>query len=263
MWKVRRCGAVAAVVAGVLLVSATPARADQGQPVLAGQINTATTDTYLSNHGSGGGLYAIAATSGGRGVSGVGFGANGVGVGVYGFSYNDDGVVGFADTTGGRNGVMGVSANPGASGVYGENNGHGYGVAGRSGGIAVYGDSTQSYGIGVQGSNSQQGGIGVYGSAGSSGTGVYATNPSGVALAVNGRAQFSRSGRITVPAGQSSATATGVSLTSTSLVMATMQQRRAGISIEAAVPDTAASSFTVHLSKAVSSDTVVAWFIVN
>src|SRR3982750_1968986 len=102
-----------------------------------------------------------------------GVGANGVGGGVYGFSYNDDGVVGFADTTGGRNGVMGVSANPGASGVYGENNGHGYGVAGRSGGIAVYGDSTQSYGIGVQGSNSQQGGVGVYGSAGSSGTGVY------------------------------------------------------------------------------------------
>jgi hypothetical protein len=263
MWKVRRFAAVAAVAAGALLVSAAPARADQGQPVLAGVLNTSTADTTISNHGSGGGLYALAATSGGRGVSGVGFGANGVGAGVYGYSYNDDGVVGFADQTGGRNGVMGVSANPNASGVYGENNGLGYGVAGRSGGIAVYGDSTQSYGIGVQGSNSQQGGVGVYGSAGPSGTGVYATNPSGLALSVNGRAQFSRSGRITVPAGQYSATASSVSLTSTSLVMATMQQRRAGISIEAAVPNTATSSFTVYLSKAVPSDTVIAWFVVN
>ena len=66
-----------------------------------------------------------------------------------------------------------------------------------------------------------------------------------------------------MPTGQYSATATSVSLTSTSLVMATMQQRRAGISIEAAVPNTAASSFTVYLSKAVPSDTVIAWFIVN
>jgi hypothetical protein len=33
--------------------------------------------------------------------------------------------------------------------------------------------------------------------------------------------------------------------------------------MEAAVPNTAASSFTVYLSKAVPSDTVIAWFIVN
>jgi len=74
---------------------------------------------------------------------------------------------------------------------------------------------------------------------------------------------FSRSGILTVAAGQSSATKTGVALTSSSLVLATMQQDRTGVYVRSAVPNAAASSFTIHLSKAVTVSTSVAWFLVN
>jgi hypothetical protein len=83
------------------------------------------------------------------------------------------------------------------------------------------------------------------------------------ALAVQGPAVFSRSGILTVAAGQSSATKTGVALTSSSLVLATMQQDRTGVYVRSAVPNAAASSFTIHLSKAVTVSTSVAWFLVN
>ena len=52
-----------------------------------------------------------------------------------------------------------------------------------------------------------------------------------------------------------------VPLTSASPVLGTMQQDRAGV--RSAVPNAAASSFTIHLSKAVTASTSVAWFAVN
>ena len=54
-----------------------------------------------------------------------------------------------------------------------------------------------------------------------------------------------------------------MTLTAASLVLATLQQDRAGVWVRSAVPNVAASSFTVHLSKAVSASTGVAWFILN
>ena len=53
-------------------------------------------------------------------------------------------------------------------------------------------------------------------------------------------------------------TRTGVALTSASLVLATMQQDRAGVYVRSAVPNATASSFTIHLSKAVTASTSVA-----
>ena len=94
--------------------------------------------------------------------------------------------------------------------------------------------------------------------------GVLAENPAGGnALLVSGTAAFTRSGVLTVAAGTSSATQTGVALTSASLVLATMQQDRTGVYVRSAVPNAAGSSFTVHLSKAVSASMSVAWFVVN
>ena len=58
-------------------------------------------------------------------------------------------------------------------------------------------------------------------------------------------------------------TKTGVALTAASLVLATLQQNRAGVFVQAAVPDVSRSSFTIHLNKAVSASTKVAWFVVN
>jgi hypothetical protein len=93
------------------------------------------------------------------------------------------------------------------------------------------------------------------------GTGVLASGAT--ALAVQGPAVFSRSGVLIITAGKSSATQTGVALTSASLVLATLQQDRTGVYVRSAVPKPAASSFTIHLNKAVSVSTRVAWFIVN
>ncbi len=47
---------------------------------------------------------------------------------------------------------------------------------------------------------------------------------------------FSRSGAVTVPAASSKVTQSGVALTSASLVLATLQQHVAGVSVVAAVP---------------------------
>ena len=46
-------------------------------------------------------------------------------------------------------------------------------------------------------------------------------------------------------------------------VLATLQQDRAGVWVQSVVPKVSTHSFTVHLSKAVSSRTTVAWFVVN
>ncbi len=62
-------------------------------------------------------------------------------------------------------------------------------------------------------------------------------------------------------AGKSTATQTGVALSAASLVLATLQQDRSGVYVRSAVPNVAASSFTVHLSKAVTASTSVAWFV--
>jgi hypothetical protein len=123
--------------------------------------------------------------------------------------------------------------------VYGQNDGTGFGVAGRAaGGVGALGDSPD-------------------------GVGVWANSQNATALKVTGKAHFSRSGILTVPAGKSSATQTGVTLTSASLVLATVQQDRPGVWVRSAVPKVTAHSFTLHLSKAVPARTKVAWFVVN
>jgi hypothetical protein len=72
----------------------------------------------------------------------------------------------------------------------------------------------------------------------STGTGLFGTAfQGGKALEVNGRAFFSRSGRLTIPRKMTSAVKTGVALTSDSLVLATLQQNIKGVWVKAAVPN--------------------------
>lgn len=54
-----------------------------------------------------------------------------------------------------------------------------------------------------------------------------------------------------------------MTLTAQSLILATLQQHVAGVYVQSAVPNTAGSSFTIHLNKTVAAKTKVAWFIVN
>ena len=236
-----------AVLAGVLIgLTVTPAATSQGQPVLAGQINTETTgSTVVWNTASfletcsgsqGGGLTAC----GDSGVEGDGtvIGVQGFGLttGVYG--HGPTGVNGESDNNGGT-GVLGDSTSGTAGiGVEGESNGTGSGVYGlaNSGGVGVFGDTTN-------------------------GTGVVARSTSGNALDVRGKAVFSRSGQVTIAAGTASKKITLAGVTTASMILATAQQDGT-VYVRSAVP--ASGSFTIHLTgKAPAGGIKAAYFVLN
>ena len=205
------------VLAAESVVTAQPAAATQGNPVVLGQDNTgATARTEVAT--TTGESAILADPSNGNGVTGT---ATGNGVGVFA-------------TGGAGNGP----------GLWGSGNGSGAGVRGFGG---------------------SGGGHGVEGQAGSAAAaGVLAFNGfGGTALQVNGIAAFRRSGLLTIPAGASSGTVFGVPQSSASLILATLQQDRAGVWVRSAVPNIAGQNFTVHLSKAVTASITVAWFVVN
>jgi hypothetical protein len=95
----------------------------------------------------------------------------------------------------------------------------------------------QGNGAGVLGTGFH--GPAVHGRAGLAGAiGVLAENTAGgTAFKATGPASFSRSGVLTIPAGSSAVTKTGVTLTTASLVLATLQQNRPGVFVQAAVPN--------------------------
>jgi hypothetical protein len=239
-------GALAVVFTAEALTRPASAAAADGDNVILGQINTETDGTDIANSGNSGvaltstingsGFGVIGSTDSGDGVKGV---ARGDGTGVHGTTGSSSGSGVFGENTGHGNGVFGHAKNLSASGVYGQNDSTGFGVAGRAAaGVGVLGDSAN-------------------------GIGVWASSENATALTVTGTAKFSRSGILTVPAGKSSVTQTGVHLTSASLVLVTLQQDRPGVWVRSAVPNVTAQSFTVHLSKTVPARTRVAWFVVN
>ncbi len=146
------------------------------------------------------------------------------GTGVYGY-----GVTGVEGHGNNGNGVFGQTSVNATSGVYGQNDGTGYGVAGRS----------------------------------DNGTGVLADSSNGTALQVTGKAVFSRSGKATVKAGNTTKVVQNVALTSASLVLATLQQLEAGVYVVAVVQSVANSKFTIVLNQAPTGNLKVAWFVVN
>lgn len=196
----------------------------------------------------------VATTSG----SGTGlFAHSGTGYGVQGDSGTKAGVEGTSST---GNGVQGETTSATASGVYGQNLYQGYGVAGRStagplvngaGAAAVLGDNTAN-------------GIGVWARS-AHGVALLAdpANPDAIALKAQGVTQFKRSGTLTIVAGKSSVQKTGIRVDAGTLVLATLQQNRSGVWIQAAVPNATGDSFSITLNKAVSSSIKVGWFLVN
>ncbi len=211
--------------------------------------------------GTGTGVEAHGGASDGPGVVGLGGGSNGTGVAGNGGAGNGIGVIG----RGGGNLEAVASIGQGVVGLGGGSNGTGVAGVGAGTGAGVFGTGGSNGGTGVFGTGGGAGAIGVTGTASTAtGIGVLAENTAGGnALQVTGKAQFNRSGILTVAAGKSSATKTGVPLTAASLVLATLQQDRAGVYVRSAVPNVSASSFTIHLSKAVTANSNVAWFVVN
>jgi hypothetical protein len=210
------------------------------------------TGLYLGSGTNGPALYAV---------------ATGTHEGVRAYSYQGDGVNGIALPYGQQQngvGVRGQSVAPNGAGVLGFHP-RDPGVWG-TGSIGVVGQSSNDFGIGVEGDASGQGAIGVFGAAsGSRGIGVYATAPSpdSAALQVNGRSVFSQSGRIVVPAGATSATQSGLSLSTAAFVVATLQQNLPGVAVRAAIPDPVAGTVTVFLTGVPSVDATVGWMAVN
>jgi hypothetical protein len=77
--------------------------------------------------------------------------------------------------------------------------------------------------------------------------------------------KFARSGLVTIGAGQSQGVHANVALSSTSLVLATMQGFIHGLYVSAVVPSVATRSFRIYLSQAVpvGNTAKIAWFVVN
>jgi hypothetical protein len=229
---VRKVPAIAAALVALTVTfiggTGPTATATQGQPVIAGQYNTATSTTTVANSGAAGdGLNVIATSPGVRGIyaSAPGIGVDGNGpTGVRGVS------------SGSGDGVDGVANNSCCSAVFGKNDGTGNGVAGQA----------------------------------DTGTGVLAASTGGIALKVDGKAQFSRSGIVTITYPAKSKVVSGVPLTGKSLVLATQQKFLAGVYVVAAVPNLSGSSnsFTIYLSKAPGTSAVpksvtVAWQVIE
>ncbi len=225
---------------------------------------------YADTAGTGTGVYGTGGSDAGTGVSGIGGDGGGTGVIGVGTGIAAVGVSGTGgDDTGGNSGGFGVTGvggsgnGTGVSGIGGSDNGFGVTGVGTGTGTGVYGGGGAGDGTGVYGAGTGNG-PGVIGTAPGAGSGMLAENTgTGPALTVSGRAFFSTAGILTVSAGESSVTKTGVTLTGSSLLFATLQQNHSGVWVQSAVPDVAGSSFTVHLNKAVAASTTVAWFTIN
>ncbi|TME79969.1 MAG: hypothetical protein E6I45_11920 [Chloroflexi bacterium] len=204
------------------------------------------------------------------------------GVGVLGTN-NLGGAGVMGNSTGGAVGVIGQTGDPagypgvpaGSAGVYGFSSTDGPGVFGDggvlgAGPIAVMGvGQIGSVGLGDGLGPPGQFGAGVYGYSGSvtaplppNNVGVYARGDgTALALQVQGKAKFSRSGRTYVAAGHANRAVTYAGVTTSSLVIATLATYRAGVYIAAVVPGS--GKFTVYLNKAVTASTYFVYMILN
>jgi hypothetical protein len=280
----------AAAVAAASLAKAAPADAADGNPVLIGNVNSASTVTEIDSTSEGLKVF----TNNGAAVRALGdtLGLLGTGdVGVEGQSFGGEGVLGTVTLSG--TGVHGTTPDAGGYGVHGENTGSGAGVYATSasgegayaqsgstagttpgqtqngvhgvsdsgsgagvfgehmnGGAAVQGNSLSGNGKGVLG----VGPIGIAGLPTSGGTALLGTTSfdgTGIAVHAAGPAQFDLSGLATIAAGKSTVTITQVSLRSGSLILATLQNKVTGIYVASAVPSVSGQKVTINLNKAV------------
>lgn len=238
-------GAVAGLLAKELS-GPDSARGADGDAVLLGRNNSATTETVVLTSG-GAGLHAE--STGGPGL----LGKSSRWAGVKGTSTRGDGVVGAASARG-KSGVRGQ--NPIGRGVQGKSNS----------GTGAQGQSTT--GTGVVGVSSR-------------GRGVVARSSRGVALSVEGSVEFRSAGVALVRAGQLRVRVRpGVAITSTTKVLATVNtqeptrslaegERRPAVHLETPVfiwfvePNPRDNTFEIVLTERVDHDVAIAWFVIS
>jgi hypothetical protein len=229
--------ALTALVVSTIGPAMPGARADDGDPVLAGKFTSEANPTTLHRTTAGEAILGVA--SDGTGVRGLGkLGVRGVGVG--GGSTGVEGVGG-GGPTGLSTGVRGV--------------GDLFGVNGSS----SRGCNRLFCGAGVSGTNSGNG-WGVFG-ASAGGVGVRAYSKNGTALAVSGKATFTRSGVVVVSPGSKAKSVAMPGVSTRSMILATAQQNTT-VWVKAVVPGS--GDFSIVLSgKAPASGLRVAYFVLN
>ena len=154
----------------------------------------------------------------GIGTVGVAAHATGDTIGVYGTAVSQfgagvkgeaqrSGIEGYATATSGAGtGVYGQCHSPSAVAILGLSQAGGPGataILGRSVGTAIRGLGGGGGSVGVHGTSEAGPGVGVF---------AESPDPGGIALKVGGKAVFSRSGKATVPTGQSQVTVMGIPL---------------------------------------------------
>ena len=266
----------AAVAATQTLGRPLPALAATGDPVLLGKgsvaaENEADAVTAVTNTTEGEVSLAGVHAGAGTGVSGT----SAAGIGVIGavgdtataIELFETGLFGFCDVSAASVGVVGQSDSGLGVAALGDTGAIALGLTGpgaiAAGEWGVYGTGN----VGVLG-DAAASGTGVYGFAGDAdapmppaGVGVYAraATPSQIALQVAGKARFSRSGRVTFNASAKTVTLSGVS--TTSFVLATLQNNVSGLYIRAVVP--ASGSFRIYLSKSPGRNVSVSWLVLE
>ena len=185
---------------------------------------------------------------------------DGSGRGVLGTSATGRGVHGHSDGDGA--GVMGDITSTTGSGVLGVNNGSGPGVKGTSGGgQGVRGEGA----VGVSGSTTS--GAGVMGEA-DDGIAVYAlASAPGIALWVQGQANFSTAGSGVIPASQDSAFVSNPAVTVQSHITVTLTGNPgafiSGVPVLHWVERQPGSGFVVHMTRRVGPATPFTYLIVE
>ncbi len=238
----------AAAAAQAMVGPAAVAAADH-DPLKIGETNTGSTETVLNVPGTNG---LGVRSDGGDGLRGSSSVANKSGV----YGWNDNwqgyGVYGH-NTASGTYGCLGW----GPRGVYGFN--------GADAQTAVEGETSHAGGYAIAATNTGSSTRALLGTP-TTGVDAYAPmNPNGYyGLSVYGRLHFSgRSGLLTIPKAKSSVNTTVYALTSSSMVLATLQGNRAGTYIQAAVASPAADRITIYLNKKVTAATKVAYFVLE
>jgi hypothetical protein len=241
------------------LASAPGVRAADADPLVLGAPNTAASETSLTADRDSGTVLGVVNNTTAISKSSVGVlgsAANGVGlkgasdtnVGVYGATADETAASEFTDFTGVYGFVDGTGLDPlqfVATGVWGDSvEGIGIFGSGPSGVVGVGG-------WGVLGFSDVANGIGVVAEAAAPAR----------ALVVNGKAHFSRSGKVSVGRTRSSVSLSMAGVTSASMVIATVQANKIGLYVKGAVATT--NKITIYLSKKPPATVRVAFIVLD
>jgi len=238
--------AAAAGGAAALAASAAlplTAMAADGDPALLGVANSTTASTSINNSSPSVDAFGAAAAGTGFGLRGTSSG----GAGIVGWSISAPLSLDPVDIA--YTGIYGYSPTSPAEGQVG------VGVVGESDDWGVLGLGT----VGVYG----YGTYGVVGEGASTAAGVtaLASSTTNLALEVQGKVKFSRSGRSNIGAGNSSKLIYLAGVTTSSKVFAVLHSNRSGRYVRAVV--VASGRFRIYLNSSVSSTTSVAWFVLD